>query len=162
MKYKLLKGSDTFSVTLLIHGISVLLGIPTTGMRITLNDKTSIYWPASGKSRPSQLERETTPWYFDFIFKSLHVATPAYMYIIQPFLHQESVIRILEAKKETITGINTASYGKHSFKFYASKLQNILNDDLRTATSTPYFRNNVDLPNHIDRACKLIQIFAWL
>lgn len=60
MKYKLLKGSDAFSVTLLIHGftrflschffsivvqygISVVLGIPTTGMRITLNDKTSTY-----------------------------------------------------------------------------------------------------------------------
>lgn len=60
MKYKLLKGSDAFSVTLLIHGftrflschffsivvqygISVVLGIQTTGMRITLNDKTSTY-----------------------------------------------------------------------------------------------------------------------
>lgn len=63
-------------------------------------------------------------------------------------------------KRKQSPGINTASYGKHSFKFYASKLQNILNDDLRTATSTTYFRNNVDLPNHIDLACKLIQIFA--
>lgn len=46
---------------------------------------------------------------------------------------------------------NAISYGT-SFKFYASKLWNILNDDLdlRTTASMSYFRHIVDLANCID------------
>ena len=37
--------------------------------------------------------------------------------------------------------VNTTSHGENSFKFLAPKLWNMLNDDLKTATSITFFRN---------------------
>ena len=82
------------------------------------------------------------------VYKSLRGVTPAF--ITSLFTARINAYGLRGTNKLQQPRVNTASYGKHSFRFTAAKCWNT--DELRTAPCACAFRNNV-------KACIVFTLF---
>ena len=163
IKYKSLKDSGIFFATLLKLGFSVYVlcimycstiwhfcGARNSEklellnkfiLRIILDDKASTHEMILESLGLVSLRERRFLDMLIIVHKSFQAATPAY---ISALLRSRiNIYRLRDKNKLQLPRVNTASYGKHSFKFLA-----------RTATSTTYFRNNINPLLNLD-VCKL-------
>ena len=56
------------------------------------------------------------------------------------FTERQTSISLRGKRRLVIPRVNTTNYGLHSFRYYASKLWNLLPDDVRVSTSLAAFK----------------------
>ena len=72
------------------------------------------------------------------IFLALNNAVPSY--ISDLFTERQTSISLRVKCRLIIPRVNTTNYGLHSFRYHASKLWNILPDNVRVSTSLAAFK----------------------
>ena len=90
---------------------------------------------------PCQLEEENISRYVDFSSQVLSSSYTCLHISIVQFTPRTHINWLRGTNKLQLPRVNTTSHGENSFKFLAPKLWNMLNDDLKTATSITFFRN---------------------
>ena len=70
-------------------------------------------------------------------FLALNKAAPSY--ISDLFTERQTSISLRGKRRLVILRVNTTNYGLHSFRYHASKLWNLLPDNVRVSTSLAAF-----------------------
>ena len=83
-------------------------------------------------------------------FLPLNNAAPCY--ISDLFTKRQTSISLSGKRKLVIPCVNTTNYGIHSFRYHASKLWNLLRDNVRVSTSLAAFKNALRTV-HLENEC---------
>ena len=73
------------------------------------------------------------------VFLALNKAAPSY--ISDPFTERQTNISLRGKCRLVIPRVNITNYGLHSFRYHASKLWNLLLDNVHVSTSLAVFKN---------------------
>ena len=84
------------------------------------------------------------------VFLALNNAAPSY--ISDLFIEHQTSIRLRGKCRLVIPGVNTTKYGLHSFRYHASKLWNLLLDNVRVSTSLAAFKKALQTV-HLENEC---------
>ena len=88
------------------------------------------------------------------VFLALNNAAPSY--ISDLFTERQTSISLRGKRRLVIRRVNTTNYGLHSFRYHASKLWNLLPDNVRVSTSLAAFKialKTVQLDNECCSFC---------
>ena len=84
------------------------------------------------------------------VFLALNKAVPSY--ISDLFTERQTSIRLRGKRRLVIPRLNTTNYGLHAFRYHATKLWNLLPDNVRVSTSLAAFKVILK-PVHLDNEC---------
>ena len=84
------------------------------------------------------------------VYLALNNAAPSY--ISDLFTERQTSISLRGKRRLVVPRVNTTNYGLHSFRYHASKLWNLLPDNVRVSTSLAAFKNALQTV-HLESEC---------
>ena len=84
------------------------------------------------------------------VFLALNKSAPSYIHDL--FTERQTSISLRGKRRLVIPRVNTTNYGLHSFRYHASKLWNLLPDNVRVSTSLAAFKNALQTV-HLENEC---------
>ena len=84
------------------------------------------------------------------VFLALNNAAPSY--ISDLFTERQTSTSLRGKRRLVIPRVNTTNYGLYSFRYHASKLWNLLPDNVRVSTSLAAFKNALQAV-HLESEC---------
>ena len=85
------------------------------------------------------------------VFLALNNAAPSY--ISDLFTERQTSTSLRGKRRLVIPRVNTTNYGLYSFRYHASKLWNLLPDNVRVSTSLAAFKNALQAVHQESECC---------
>jgi len=108
-------------------------------LRFVFNDFNSSYEKLLQEINQPSLRARRINDMLILVFLALNDAAPSY--ISRLFTERQTNIGLRGKRRLVIPRVNTTNYGLHSFRYHASKLWNLLPDNVRVSTSLAAFKN---------------------
>ena len=119
-------------------------------LRFVYNDFNNSYEKLFQKVNQPSLRARRINDMLILVYLALNNAAPSY--ISDLFTERQTSISLRGKQRLVIPLANTTNYGLHSFRCHASKLWNLLPDDVRVSTSLAAFKNALQTV-HLESEC---------